>query len=137
MAVYEVKAQWGGSAAPWNKEGTWMLGTRKDQDLLAVDIGSPDNGQTLLGRIAYCCEGPIDFRAVRMAANAYFVTVHWGSDPIWHDDGIWIIGGRNDQRCTRLSILYNPMTKEFNGTAAYQGEGEIGFKASNLGNQTR
>jgi len=62
--TYEVENQWGGSATTWNPGGTWILGDRSGQNVVAIDISSNDGGATLTGAMTYAGEGPISFRAV-------------------------------------------------------------------------
>ncbi len=63
--TYAVELQWGGSNAPWSSGGTWILGGRSDQNIIAIDISSNDDGATFVGTMTYAGEGPIDFRATR------------------------------------------------------------------------
>ena len=60
---YKVENQWGGSSAPWHAGGTWTIGGRSNQPVVALSITSPDAGKTLSGTMTYKGEGPIDFRA--------------------------------------------------------------------------
>ncbi|MEH2005856.1 lectin OAA family protein [Nostoc sp.] len=62
---YTVENQWGGDSAPWHDGGTWVLGSRSDQNVVAIDVKSDDDGQTLNGTITYKGEGPIGFKGVR------------------------------------------------------------------------
>jgi len=62
--TFLVENQWGGADAPWNPGGTWVLGDRPDQNVVAIDIASEDDGSTLNGTMTYAGEGPIGFRAV-------------------------------------------------------------------------
>ena len=61
--TYVVENQWGGNDAPWHPGGTWILGGRSDQNVIAIDISSNDGGVTLTGAMTYAGEGPIGFRA--------------------------------------------------------------------------
>src|SRR5688572_24202382 len=100
MANYTVENQWGGNSAPWHPGGTWVLGARSGQNVVAIDISSPDNGQTFNGTMTYAGEGPIGFRAqhVGIGTNEYKVENQWGgSSAPWHDGGTWTIGGRDNQ----------------------------------------
>lgn len=60
---YVVENQWGGANAPWHAGGTWQLGSRAAQRVVAIDILSDDGGNNLHGTITYEDEGPIGFRA--------------------------------------------------------------------------
>ena len=64
--TYAVENQWGGTDAPWNPGGTWVIGRRDAQSVVAIDILSEDGGSTLNGTMTYDGEGPIGFRAVLM-----------------------------------------------------------------------
>ncbi len=128
MSAYQVKNQWGGSEAPWHSAGTWILGGRLDQPIVAVDIRSEDQGKTLEGTIRYQTEGPIGFKAVQESGNSYTCQVQWGgSKAEWHDDGIYVIGDREIQRCIQLSATISEDQKSLQGVMIYCGEGEIGF----------
>ncbi|MDH3974274.1 MAG: glycosyl hydrolase family 18 protein [Deltaproteobacteria bacterium] len=60
---YQVQNQWGGSSAPWHPGGTWLIGGRSNQNVVAIDISSSDAGKTLKGTMTYANEGPIGFAA--------------------------------------------------------------------------
>ena len=60
--VYAVENQWGGSSAPWNPAGEWVIGSRDNQkvtQLSAMTSGSKD----LQGEMTYTGEGSIGFKA--------------------------------------------------------------------------
>jgi hypothetical protein len=59
---YTVENQWGGSSAPWNPGGIWIIGYRKNQNVDAVKVNSNDDGKTLNGSMTYVGEGPIGFK---------------------------------------------------------------------------
>ena len=61
--TYTVENQWGGSSAPWNPGGVWMIGARNGQNVVALNVASGDGGKTLTGNMTYNGEGPIGFRA--------------------------------------------------------------------------
>ncbi len=131
MAAYQVENQWGGSSAPWHKGNTWLLGGRREQEVVAIDLKSEDHGETLTGTITYVGEGPISVKAKHEYANLYTVNVQWGgNDQPWHLDGSWIIGGRDNQRCIQLNVSASNDNKELSGNMTYQNEGPIGFKAN-------
>ena len=62
---YTVQNQWGGDAAPWHDCGTWTIGGRQGQDVISLEVGSTDGGETLQGWMTYEREGPIRFKATR------------------------------------------------------------------------
>lgn len=132
MAVYQVKNQWCKCDSSWDSGGFWVLGKRTDQYLVGIDIDSDDCGKTFTGTITYNGEGAIDFKAKKICENAYCAYVHWGAETIWHDEGVWIIGGREDQSVVDLKATYDNQCKCLVGTVEYECEGKMGFKAENL-----
>ncbi len=124
--VYDVDSPHDGHR---HEDGAWILGARGDkkQYLVAIDIDSNDDGQTFSGIVVYEGEGPIDFRATRMASNSYRAEVSFGDE--WHPAGDWIIGGR-DQRAVKVSAKSTDGGKSLNGTVTYQGEGPINMEAT-------
>jgi uncharacterized protein (DUF697 family) len=62
---YIVENQWGGGSAPWHPGGTWVLGNRDNQPVVAINVTSPDDGATLTGTMVYKGEGPIGFKGRR------------------------------------------------------------------------
>jgi hypothetical protein len=131
MAVYTVQNQWGGSSAPWNQGGAFVLGGRSGQNPVAVAITSSDEGKSFNGQMTYAGEGPIGFRATQVMQNNYTVQVQWGGDSApWHEDGIWIIGARCPQPVVALQVSSDDEGKSLNGTMTYAGEGPIGFKGA-------
>ncbi len=131
---YAVENQWGGSSAPWHPGGTWVLGGRDNQRVVAIQISSKDGGKTLTGTMTYNGEGPIGFRATSTGNNNYTVENQWGgSSAPWHPGGTWIIGGRSNQAVVALDAKSTDQGKSLNGTMTYNGEGPIGFKSAQSG----
>ncbi|MCG5060963.1 MAG: hypothetical protein KA714_24045 [Limnoraphis sp. WC205] len=131
MASYQVENQWGGSSAPWNEGGKWEIGGRSNQNVVAVNVQSSDNGQTLSGTMTYAGEGPIGFLATLSGNNTYQVENQWGGDSApWHPGGNWILGSRENQNVVALDINSDDGGTTLNGTMTYQGEGPIGFKGT-------
>ena len=131
MSVYQVENQWGGNNAPWHQGNTWIIGGRADQAVVAVDIKSEDHGETFEGTMTYSGEGPIGFKAEHEYANVYSVEVQWGgSSAPWHQDGSWVIGGRDTQRCIQLKVSASGDDKLLSGEMTYDGEGPIGFRGN-------
>jgi hypothetical protein len=130
MANYEVENQWGGTSAPWHPGGTWTLGARNNQNVVAISISSQDGGKTLTGTMTYSGEGPIGFRAKLISKNTYTVENQWGGDSApWHPGGTWVIGARDEQRVVQLNVSSSDNGTTLNGDMTYDGEGPIGFKA--------
>ena len=131
MAIYQVQNQWGGSSAPWHAGGTFVLGAREGQNVVAINIKSGDGGRTFTGTMTYAGEGPIGFKAKQIAGNNYEVANQWGGDSApWHPGGYWIIGGREGQNVVALDVKLEG-TANLEGTMTYAGEGPIGFKGAN------
>jgi len=136
MATYNVQNQWGGSSAPWNKGGVFVLGARDSnrQNVVAIDVRSTDGGKTLNGTMTYAGEGPIGFKGALTGNNNYDVQNQWGgSSAAWNPGGTWVIGYRTDQNVVALTATSSDGGKTFSGTMTYAGEGPIGFKADLLG----
>lgn len=128
MTTYNVQNQWGGSDAPWNDGGIWVLGARSNQDVVEIEINSDDGGQTLYGTMTYSGEGPIGFRAKQFGENQYGVENQWGGDSApWNDGGTWVIGARSNQNVVALAISSGDGGQTLSGTMTYSGEGPIGF----------
>lgn len=125
----EVENQWGGDSAPWHNGGEWLLGSRADQNLVATNINSSDGGQTFTGDITYAGEGPIGFKATRIAQNVYHTENQWGGDSApWHDSGYWVIGARDNQNAISVEVSSNDGGANLGGYMTYVNEGHIGFK---------
>lgn len=128
-----VQNQWGGSSAPWNPGGIWLIGGREGQNVVAISITSSDKGKTLNGTMTYAGEGPIGFRATMTQTNNYVVENQWGgSSAPWNPGGTWIIGARSGQRVVALQLNSSDGGKTLNGTMTYDGEGPIGFKSNQV-----
>lgn len=129
MSKYAVANQWGGSSAPWHQGGTWVLGARDNQKVVAIDIKSGDGGKTFNGTMTYAGEGPIGFKAQRTGQNQYNVENQWGgNDAPWHPGGKWVIGGRDNQNVIALNVTSSDGGKNLSGTNTYANEGPIGFR---------
>ena len=129
MSKYAVANQWGGSSAPWHPGGTWVLGARDNQKVVAIDIKSGDGGKSFTGTMTYAGEGPIGFKAQRTGQNQYNVENQWGgNDAPWHPGGKWVIGGRDNQNVIALSVTSSDGGKNLSGTNTYVNEGPIGFR---------
>lgn len=65
--TYRVENHWGDPSEPWHEAGTWTIGGRANQNVVALDLQSADGGKSLVGTVTYQGEGPIDFRSVMFA----------------------------------------------------------------------
>lgn len=129
MAIYQVQNQWGGSTAPWHPGGTFVLGCRDNQNVVAIDLVSKDAGKSFTGTMTYAGEGPIGVKATQVMGNNYKVENQWGgSTAPWHPGGNWVIGGRDGQPVVALQVKGSDGNLE--GTMTYEGEGHIGFKGA-------
>ena len=147
---YKTRVQWGGRSAPWHDNGIWTIGGRDNQRAIFVDIESGDDGQNFQGEMAYGtgnpdfpgrAEGKIAFKASHRGDNQYDTQVQWGgSDAPWHDNGVWTIGGRENQRAVALQARSDDDGKTLVGSMRYgtgnpdfpgRAEGPIGFQAVN------
>jgi len=128
--TYTVENQWGGSGAPWHPGGTWVIGCRVGQGVVAVNVESSDGGNTLAGSMTYNGEGPIGFRSQSTDGGVFAVDNQWGGSAApWHQGGMWVIGSR-DQGVTSVQVSSPDNGKTFTGTMTYVGEGPIGFRAT-------
>lgn len=135
--TYAVENQWGGSSAPWHPGGTWLLGCRSGQNVVAIDIKSSDDGQTLNGTMTYKGEGPIGFKSEAIDGGVYDVQNQWGgSSAPWHPGGVWVMGCRSNQTVVAVQVTSGDNGKSLQGTNTYAGEGPIGFKGSQIVSNT-
>jgi hypothetical protein len=129
--TYSVQNQWGGSSAPWQDGGTWLLGARENQGVVAIDLSSSDGGKTLTGTLTYAGEGPIGFKGELSSGGTYAVQNQWGgSSAPWNQGGTWVIGARNNQGVVAIKATSTDGGKTLTGTMTYAGEGAIAFKAT-------
>lgn len=88
---------------------------------------SPGENADLEGWVQYENEGPILFRAWRIADTSYVVSVRWGASSWQRSPKIWNIGGRPDQKIIYLhAVMFG---EKLTGTAQYENEGPIGFRS--------
>ncbi len=128
---YAVENQWGGTDAPWHPGGTYVLGYRVNQNVVAIDIKSSDQGATLNGTMTYSGEGPIGFKAAQTEGTVYSVENQWGgSTAPWHPGGQWIIGYRTGQNVVGIEATSPDKGATLSSTMTYANEGPIGFKAT-------
>jgi hypothetical protein len=128
--TYIVENQWGGSSAPWHPGGSWVLGCRTGQNVVAVNVESGDGGTTLAGNMTYSGEGPIGFQSELSDGAVNSAENQWGgSFAPWHPGGVWVLGCR-DQEVVAVDITSSDSGKTFTGSMTYAGEGPIGVRAS-------
>jgi len=128
--TYAVENQWGGETAPWHPGGTWVLGCRGGQNVVAVDIVSSDGGATFTGAMTYSGEGPIGFKSELSDGAVYAAQNRWGGCVApWHQGGVWVLGCRH-RDVVALDIRSGDHGKTFTGSMTYAGEGPIGVRAS-------
>lgn len=135
--TYVVENQWGGTSAPWHPGGTWLIGCRTSQNVVAIDITSSDEGKTFNGTMTYAGEGPIGFKSEAVDGGVYDVENQWGgSSAPWHPGGIWVMGCRDNQIVVAVKITSGDGGKSLQGTNTYAGEGPIGFKGIQIVSNT-
>ncbi|QDE93514.1 lectin ESA-2 [Myxococcus xanthus] len=128
---YTVENQWGGTSAPWQPGGVWVLGARDKQNIVAVSIKSNDGGKTLTGTTTYNGEGPIGFKSEVTEGDSYSVENQWGGSAApWHTGGVWVLGTRGKQNVINVDAKSNDGGKTLSGTMTYNGEGPIGFRGT-------
>jgi hypothetical protein len=125
---YTVEIQWGGPSAKWHPAGTWLIGCREGQNVVALGITSSDGGGTLTGTMNYAGEGPISFKSDVVDGQVYTVENRWGGITApWHDGGVWVIGRRASQNVVAINVTSSDGGATLTGTMHYAGEGPIGF----------
>ncbi|MCP3097298.1 lectin ESA-2 [Myxococcus sp. K15C18031901] len=128
---YQVENQWGGSSAPWNPGGTFLLGYRVGQNVIAIDVTSSDGGQSLVGTMTYSGEKPIGFKSELVHGGPYSVENQWGGTSApWNAGGLWSLGARKGQNIVALKVTSPDGGKTLTGTMTYDGEQPIGFRGS-------
>jgi hypothetical protein len=66
--TYSVVNQWGGGTAPWHPGGTWVIGCRSTQGVVAVKATGDAKG--LNGTMTYAGEGPIGLKLAPSSVKA-------------------------------------------------------------------
>lgn len=128
--LYNVENQWGSADAPWHPGGTWVIGDRPEQRVVALSVTSADGGETLTGAITYAGEGPVGFRATRIEQNTYLIENQLSSaDAAWNPGGMWVLGDRPEQNVVAIEITSTDNGSTLTGTMTYAGEEPIGFRA--------
>ncbi|OQW45392.1 MAG: hypothetical protein A4S12_12820 [Proteobacteria bacterium SG_bin5] len=131
MTVYTIQNQWGGNSAPWHDGGVINIGNRGNQLPVALNIHSGDGGRSFTGTMTYVGEGPIGFRGTLVTNNCYHCENQWGGDQApWHDAGLFLLGGRDNQRPVAFALQSHDAGNTIEGTMTYAGEGPIGFRGT-------
>ena len=136
--AYNTQVQWGGNSAPWHDNGMFVIGGRDNQRAVGLWASSSDGGKSFTGEMQYgkserwpSGEGKIGFKATQTVGNTYSTQVQWGGTSApWHDNGNFIIGARDGQRCVSIQIASSDDGNSFSCQMTYAGEGPIGFKAT-------
>lgn len=144
---YQTEAQWGGTSAPWHPNGVFTIGGREGQRAVGLWAKSSDEGVTFTGEMQYGKsstwpdgEGRVGFKARQIKGNLYKTEVQWGGTTAeWHDNGVFVIGGRDGQRCVNIQISSADGGESFTGQMQYgksrqwpSGEGLIGLRAKRI-----
>ncbi|MBL9114307.1 MAG: hypothetical protein JNJ83_04820 [Verrucomicrobiaceae bacterium] len=125
---YKVLNQWGEESAPWKDGGSWVMGSRSEQNIVALEVKSDDGGETLIGTVTYEGEGPIGFKGESGEPHTYYVKNEFGG--AWHEGGAWYIGDRDNQEVVALSLKSEDGGRTLEGTMTYSGEGAIRVRAA-------
>lgn len=131
---YSVENQWGGSTAPWNPGGNWVIGGRDTKPCIALDVKGKEG--KLDGTMTYEGEGPIGFKGALQPGASYLTKNQWGGNTApWHPGGTFVLGARENQNPVNFDLSSSDHGKTLTGTMTYNGEGPIGFKgAQSIGN---
>ena len=86
----------------WKSEGIFILGSKL---ITKLDIVSNNLSESFYGTVQYFGDVPKEFKARLDKDNMYRVeTREEGISSSWLSDGIWVIGNRSNEKCTRLNI---------------------------------
>ncbi|MBE6048009.1 MAG: hypothetical protein E7213_06355 [Clostridium sp.] len=126
MSAYQIENRDRYSA--WKNGGVWILGNRKDSILTKLDIRSSNHGESFYGTVTYKGEEAKEFKARLDKDNMYRTEIKEETKlSSWKSDGIWIIGNRLRQRCTKLNIS-SDNGKFLFGIIKYDEEEELELK---------
>ncbi len=104
MAAYKIEGK-NITNGRWENEGVCILGDRSNKCIRDINIISNNHGESFFGTVVYCGEESKQFKARLDKDNMYRVQIK--EEPVlssWTSAGIWIIGNRNNERCTKLKI---------------------------------
>lgn len=128
--LYHVQNQWGDLSAPWHEGGIFKIGNRSRQAVIALNLQSPDDGNTLIGSVTYEGEAPVALVALRLRQNIYSVEVGAGEASnkqlVW--DGEWQLGFRSSQSVVAMAVQADEEGLLV-GTISYSGEYPVRFRA--------
>lgn len=131
ISSYSIENHWGKDTAPWHFGGVWVLSSRINQKVRAIDIISEDDGESFSGSIQYSGEEMKFLKAKRILGNNYEVYNKCGSGTSsWYRCGDMIIGGRDNQRVIKLEFNSDNKGNDLYGNMIYEDESTIGFRAS-------
>lgn len=128
---YDVKNSWGDSG--WQPGGTFVLGCRAGQNVVALKASSNDGGKTLKGTMTYAGEGPIGFSGTQSPAGVYATENTWGGSSFPHPGGTFVFGCRADQNVVAIDVSSKDGGNTLSGSMTYAGEGPIDFRGTRLG----
>jgi hypothetical protein len=129
--TYSVQIQFGGEQAKWNDLGVWTLDSPKKNNLVKIDAKSSDDGKTLQGTATFAGEGPVGLKAELGKEKKYSVQIQFGGEQAkWNDLGVWTLDSPKKNNLVKIDAKSSDDGKTLQGTATFEGEGPVGFKAT-------
>lgn len=116
----------------WEPAGRWVIGGRRRQNVISLELTSSDNGKTLDGTMAYDGENEIRVHSTRTNGVAYDVDNQMGGP--FQGDGAWVLGTRGDKKqyLVGVDIATRNNGRTLDGTITYDREGPLRFRATQL-----
>lgn len=112
----------------WENGGVCILGNKRNKLINRIDIVSNNFGESFYGTVQYLGDEPKEFRARLDKDNMYRAEIREeGSSSSWISDGIWVIGNRSNERCTKLNIS-SDNEKILSGVIKYGTKDEVEMK---------
>ena len=129
-SLYRVQNRWGDVETSWRDGGLFKIGA-PEKRVLALNLTSDDQGETLLGTVSYEAELATEqeLRATRRRGNVYAVEVRQDGESAWLAHGQWLLGARRHQQIVALTVEADDDGAALTGKIAYAGEGPIQFIA--------
>lgn len=124
MAAYKIETRDMNNRL-WENGGVCILGNKRNKLITRIDIVSKNLGESFYGTVEYCGEEPKAFKARLDKDNMYRAEIKEEVSPSsWTSDGIWVIGNRSNEKCTKLNIL-SDNGKILSGVIKYDDKEEV------------